>query len=64
MVYGAVKGAVEVLTRYVAQELGSRGITVNTIAPGAVATDFSGGILRENAQLQQHIAPGTEIEYQ
>jgi NAD(P)-dependent dehydrogenase (short-subunit alcohol dehydrogenase family) len=60
-VYGSVKGAVEVLTRYLAAELGPRGITVNTIAPGAVATDFSGGVLRDTPQLQEHIASVTAL---
>ncbi len=41
--YATVKGAVEVLTRYLAKELGPRGITVNTVAPGSIATDFGGG---------------------
>lgn len=47
-VYAAAKGAVEVLTRYWAMELGGRGITVNTVAPGATATDFGGGMIRDN----------------
>ncbi|MFE5211964.1 SDR family NAD(P)-dependent oxidoreductase [Streptomyces sp. NPDC056600] len=50
--YGAVKGAVEVLTRYWAVELGGRGISVNTVAPGPVNTDFDGGYLRDEG-LQQ-----------
>ena len=41
--YASMKGAIEVLTRYLAKELGSRGIAVNIVAPGAIATDFSGG---------------------
>ncbi|MFL6695607.1 MAG: SDR family NAD(P)-dependent oxidoreductase, partial [Vitreoscilla sp.] len=49
--YAAMKGGVEVLTRYLAKELGPRGISVNTIAPGAIATDFGGGRVRDNAQL-------------
>ncbi|MFE0358940.1 SDR family NAD(P)-dependent oxidoreductase [Streptomyces nigra] len=52
-VYGAVKGAVEVLTRYWAVELGARGISVNTIAPGPVSTDFDGGALRDDENLQE-----------
>jgi len=60
-IYGAAKGAVEVLTRYLAQELGPRGIRVNTIAPGAIATDFSGGLLRDNEQFQKHIAGLTPL---
>jgi NAD(P)-dependent dehydrogenase (short-subunit alcohol dehydrogenase family) len=51
--YGAMKGAVEVLTRYWAQELGPRGITVNVVAPGPVATDFGGGYLRDNQQVRE-----------
>jgi NAD(P)-dependent dehydrogenase (short-subunit alcohol dehydrogenase family) len=61
MIYGSVKGAVEVLTRYLAQELGTRGITVNTIAPGAVATDFSGGLLRDNEHVQELITSVTAL---
>ena len=48
--YAAMKGGVEVLTRYMAKELGARGISVNTVAPGAIATDFGGGRVRDNAQ--------------
>jgi len=61
VIYASVKGAVEVLTRYLAFELGARGITVNTIAPGAVATDFSDGVLRANEQLQALIASVTAL---
>ena len=61
VVYGSVKGAVEVLTRYLAQELGPRGIRVNTIAPGAVATDFSDGLLRDNEAVRDHIVSLTAL---
>ena len=54
--YAAMKGGVEVLTRYMAKELASRGITVNTIAPGPIETDFNGGAVRDNAQLNAHLA--------
>lgn len=54
--YAANKGAIEVLTRYLAQELGPRGITVNVLAPGAIATDFGGGVVRDVAAVNQHIA--------
>ncbi|HEY6760057.1 MAG TPA: SDR family oxidoreductase [Baekduia sp.] len=60
-VYGSVKGAVEVLTRYLAQELGARGIRVNVVAPGATATDFSAGVLRDTPQLQELIAGSTAL---
>ncbi|MEM7052184.1 MAG: SDR family oxidoreductase [Acidobacteriota bacterium] len=59
--YASMKGAVEVLTRYLAHELGPRGITVNTIAPGAIETDFGGGAVRDNAELNQFIAANTAL---
>lgn len=60
-IYASVKGAMEVLTRYQAKELGERGIAVNIIAPGAIATDFSGGIVRDNEQVNQYIASQTAL---
>lgn len=59
--YAAVKGAVEVLTRYQAKELGSRGIAVNTVAPGAIETDFRGGAVRDNPELKKMIASMTAL---
>jgi NAD(P)-dependent dehydrogenase (short-subunit alcohol dehydrogenase family) len=59
--YGSVKGAVEVLSRYLAAELGPRGIRVNVIAPGAVATDFSGGVVRDTPEMQEAIASNTAL---
>ena len=40
-VYSATKGAIEVLTRNLAKELGTRGIRVNAIAPGAIDTELA-----------------------
>jgi NAD(P)-dependent dehydrogenase (short-subunit alcohol dehydrogenase family) len=59
--YGAAKGAVEVLTRYLAKELGPRGITANAVAPGAIQTDFSGGMVRDNPEVNQHVAEMTAL---
>lgn len=59
--YAAVKGAVEVLSRYMAKELGQRGITVNTVAPGAIETDFGGGAVRDQPDLNRSIAAMTAL---
>jgi NAD(P)-dependent dehydrogenase (short-subunit alcohol dehydrogenase family) len=60
-VYASMKGAVEVLTRSMALELGPRKIAVNTVAPGAVATDFSGGVVRDNPKVNKQIAEKTAL---
>jgi NAD(P)-dependent dehydrogenase (short-subunit alcohol dehydrogenase family) len=59
--YAAMKGAIEVLSRYMAKELGPRGITVNVVAPGAIATDFGGGMVRDDAQVNAMIASQTAL---
>lgn len=59
--YGSIKAGLEHLTRYMAAELGPRGITANVIAPGAVATDFSGGALRDNEAFQEGVAAQTAL---
>ncbi len=59
--YAAMKGAVEVMTRYMAKEFGARGIAVNTVAPGAIATDFGGGAVRDNPQLNSFVAAQTAL---
>lgn len=59
--YAAVKGAVEVLTRYMAKELGGRGIAVNTVAPGAIETDFGGGAVRDNPDINKLFAEMTAL---
>ena len=59
--YGSMKGAIEVLTKYLAKELGPRRITVNVVAPGAIATDFSGGMVRDNPELNKRVADMTAL---
>ncbi|ACU63077.1 SDR family NAD(P)-dependent oxidoreductase [Chitinophaga pinensis] len=59
--YAAMKGAVEVLTRYMAKEFGPRKITVNTVAPGAVQTDFSGGVVRDNPEVNKMVSSMTAL---
>jgi len=59
--YATMKGGIEVLTRYLAKELGARGIAVNAIAPGAIETDFGGGVVRDNADVNQFIASNTAL---
>jgi NAD(P)-dependent dehydrogenase (short-subunit alcohol dehydrogenase family) len=59
--YGSMKAAVEVLTKYMAKELGPRRIAVNVVAPGATETDFSGGIVRDNPAMNKRVAEGTAL---
>ncbi|SEL32996.1 NAD(P)-dependent dehydrogenase, short-chain alcohol dehydrogenase family [Roseateles sp. YR242] len=59
--YATMKGGVEVLSRYLAKELGARGIRVNTLAPGAIETDFNGGALRSNPDLNRFVSSVTAL---
>ncbi len=59
--YGAIKAGVEALTRYMALELGPRRIAVNVVAPGAIATDFSGGVVRDNPHVNKMLADNTAL---
>ncbi len=59
--YGTMKGGIETLTRYMAKELGPRKITVNVVAPGAIETDFGGGVVRDNKELNKSIASQTAL---
>lgn len=60
-VYAIMKAGIESLTRYQALELGSRKIRVNTVAPGAIETDFGGGAVRDNKELNANIAGSTAL---
>jgi NAD(P)-dependent dehydrogenase (short-subunit alcohol dehydrogenase family) len=59
--YAAMKGAIEVLTRYMAKELGARKITANVVAPGAIESDFAGGLVRDNQEVNKFIASQTAL---
>lgn len=59
--YASMKGAIETLTRYQAKELSSRGIKVNAVAPGPIATDFAGGIIRDNVQYNAKVKAATAL---
>jgi NAD(P)-dependent dehydrogenase (short-subunit alcohol dehydrogenase family) len=59
--YAMMKGGIEVFTRYLAKELGPRGITANTVAPGAIETDFGGGAVRDNANYNMQVAAVTAL---
>lgn len=59
--YAAMKGAIEIFTKYLAKELGSRKIAANVVAPGAIETDFGGGVVRDNNQMNAIIASNTAL---
>lgn len=59
--YGTMKSAVETMTKYMAFELGPRKIAVNVVAPGAIATDFSGGVVRDNPEVNKAISNMTAL---
>jgi len=59
--YAMMKGGIEVFTRYLAKELGARGISVNTLAPGAIETDFGGGHVRDDAKVNAMVASVTAL---
>ncbi|MCD0488651.1 SDR family oxidoreductase [Pedobacter sp. MC2016-14] len=59
--YASMKGAIETLTKYQAKELGAKGIAVNVVAPGAIETDFGGGMVRDNEHVNKHLASVTSL---
>ena len=59
--YASMKGAIEILTKYQAKELGERQIRANVVAPGAIETDFGGGVVRDNENMNKIIASNTAL---
>lgn len=59
--YAAMKGAVEVFTKYIAKELAPRGIRANLVAPGAIETDFTKPAFDANPQVKEMIAAQTAL---
>ncbi len=59
--YASMKGAIETLTKYMAKELGARRIAVNIVAPGAIETDFGGGVVRDNPEINKYFADRTAL---
>ena len=55
-IYASMKGAIETLTKYLAKELGPRGIRANVVAPGPIETDFNNATIRNNPQLKERLS--------
>lgn len=55
-VYASMKGAIEVFTKYLAKELGAKGIRANVVAPGPVETDFNNATIRSNPQMKERLS--------
>jgi NAD(P)-dependent dehydrogenase (short-subunit alcohol dehydrogenase family) len=60
-VYSSLKGAAEVFTKYLAKELGARGIRANIVAPGPIETDFNGAAIRSNPQMKAFLTSQTPL---
>lgn len=60
-IYASMKGAIETFTKYLAKEVGSRGITVNVLAPGPIETDFNGAAIRNNPQMKGFLSSSTAL---
>lgn len=60
-IYASMKGAIEVFTRYLAKEVGARGITANVVAPGPVETDFNNGGNRDIPERKKFLASMTAL---
>lgn len=60
-IYASMKGAIETFTKYLAKEVGPRGITVNVLAPGPIETDFNGAAIRNNPQMKGFLSNSTAL---
>ena len=60
-IYASMKGAIETFTRYLAKEVGARGITANVLAPGPIETDFNGAAIRNNPQMKGYLSNSTAL---
>ena len=60
-VYASMKGAMETFTKYLAKEIGSRGMTANILAPGPIETDFNNAAIRSNPQMKSYLASATPL---
>lgn len=61
-VYASMKGAIEVFTKYLAKELGPKGIRANVVAPGPIETDFNSAAIRNNPQMKERLSSLSPLE--